>query len=67
MNLITFEMPHISQTAILHTFIINAARSVRQDRHSGARKMFVSARIGQSYSKAYFAYKLARPRRDRDV
>ena len=47
MNLIMFEMPHISQTAILHTYIINTACSVRQDRHSGARKMFVSARIGQ--------------------
>ena len=34
--------------------------------YSGARKTFVSARIGQSYLKAYFAYKLARPRRDRD-
>ena len=35
--------------------------------YSGARKTFVSARIGQNYSLAYFAYKLARPRRDRDV
>ena len=31
--------------------------------YSGARKTFVSVRIGQSYSNAYFAYKLARPRR----
>ena len=69
MNLITFEMPHISQTAIRHTFITNTVYSVRRDGHrpSGARKTFVSAQIGQSYLKAYFAYKLTRPRRDRGV
>ena len=33
MNLITFEMLHISQTAIRHTFIINTACSVLRDGH----------------------------------
>ena len=33
MNLITFEMPHISQTAIRHIFIINTACGVTQDGH----------------------------------
>ena len=63
MNLIKFEMPHISQTAILHTYHKYSMQCLTGRAYSGACKTFVSARIGQSYSWAYFAYKLARPRR----